>query len=230
MTEVTPAILAKDYDELKNDISLVRNVSRLVQIDICDGIFVKNSTWPFISGGLDEHFHKILNEEEGMPFWQDIEFELDLMVIDAVKNFDIYTKFGAKNIVFHIEAVGDLSKFKDFLEGIELYIRDSIHIGLAINTTTKVEDIFPLVPFADFVQVMGIEHVGFQAQDFDSRSIEHIKALKKEFPDLIISVDGAMNLETAPKVIDAGAERLIVGSAIFSSSDIIGTIEELESL
>jgi ribulose-phosphate 3-epimerase len=230
MTEVTPAILAKDYDELKNDISLVRGAASLVQIDICDGKFVKNSTWPFVSGSLDNHFHRILNEQEGMPFWEDVDFELDLMVTDAVENFDIYTKLGPKNMIFHVEAIGDLEKFKCFLEGIDMYTRDSIKIGIALNTTTPVEDILPLVPCVDFVQVMGIEHIGFQGQDFDERSLEQIKVLKKEFPDLIVSVDGAVDLDTAPKIVAAGAERLIVGSAIFESGDIIGSIEELESL
>jgi len=72
------------------------------------GIFVKNLTWPFLSksaeagpsqvedADLDIHFKKILNEQEGMPFWEDIDYELDLMVTDAVQNFDIYTKLGPK--------------------------------------------------------------------------------------------------------------------------------------
>src|SRR3989344_7304866 len=138
MTEIIPAILPKNYEDLKNRIALVRGVVPMVQVDICDGIFVKNLTWPFnvpdkaegISGkNLDYHFLNILNVQEGMPFWEDIEFELDLMVSDAAENFDIYTKLGPKSIVFHIEAVGDLENFKDFLEGIDMYIRDSMKIG-----------------------------------------------------------------------------------------------------
>ncbi|MEJ0002048.1 MAG: hypothetical protein WDN09_02620 [bacterium] len=230
MTEITPAILPKDYDDLKNSISLVRGTVPLVQIDICDGIFVKNTTWPFNGGSFDPHFTAILNEQEGMPFWEDMDFELDLMVSDAIANFDVYTKLSPKQIVFHAEAVGDLSDFKDFLEGIDPYVRDSIKIGVAFNTTTPIEDVAPLVPFVDYVQVMGIEQVGWQGQDFDERSIDQIKALKEKFPDLLISVDGSVNMETAPELVAAGAERLVVGSAIFNSGDIIGTIEELASL
>src|ERR1035437_5802149 len=221
MVEIVPAILPKDYEDLKNKLALVRGVASLVQVDMCDGIFVKNFTWPFLGEHFDEHFNKILNEEEGMPFWEDMDFEFDLMVADAIDNFDIYTKLGAKNLIFHLEAVGDLNNFKDFLEGIDPYIRDSIEIGVAINPTTKVENIFPIVPFIDFVQVMGIDHDGFQGQDFDERCIEHVEKLKEKFADdVMIAVDGAVDFETAPRLIKAGAEKLVIGSAIFSTSDI----------
>ena len=49
-----------------------------------------------------------------MPFWQDVDYELDLMVSDAVQNFDLYSKLSPKRIIFHIEAVGDLEEFKKY--------------------------------------------------------------------------------------------------------------------
>lgn len=230
MIEIIPAILPKNYEEMKNKIALVRGVVPLVQIDICDGIFVKNKTWPFSNGGANDYnFQNILNEKEGMPFWQDIDFELDLMVSDAVENFDIYTKLGPKRVIFHIEAVGEIEEFKNFVEGIDVYVRDSIEIGIAINSTTPVEKIFGIINSIDFVQCMGIEHIGYQAQDFDERVLEQIKALKEKFSDLIISVDGGVTLATAPALRSAGATRLVAGSAIFNSSDIIDSIEELSN-
>lgn len=231
MVEIIPAILPKNYEEMKNQIALVRGVVPLVQIDLCDGDFVKSSTWPFSTGGNEDYnLRAILEEREGMPFWEDIEFELDLMVSDAVSNFDIYTKLSPKRIVFHLEAVGDLEEFKHFIEGIDIFIRDSFEIGVAINTTTPVENIFPIVNSVDFVQCMGIEHIGFQGQDFDERVISHIKALKEKFPDLIISVDGAVDFSSAPKLVKAGATRLVIGSAIFNTSDIIDTIERFREI
>jgi ribulose-phosphate 3-epimerase len=232
--EIIPAILPKNYEDMKNHITLVRGVVPLVQIDICDGDFVKSTTWPFSTGGAsDYNFQNIMNEQEGMPFWEDIDFELDLMVSDAVANFDIYTKLSPKRIVFHIEAEEikrDILEFKNFIEGIDPYIRDSIEIGVAINTTTKVEEIFPLVNSVDFVQCMGIEHVGFQGQEFDETVLSHIKTLKEKYSDLIISVDGAVNSENASALLDAGATRLVIGSAIFNTSDIIDTIESFKNL
>lgn len=231
MLEIIPAILPKNYEDLKNKIALVRGVVPIVQIDLCDGIFVPSKTWPFSSGGIEDYsFQRIMNEQEGLPFWEDIDFELDLMVTDAVENFDIYTKLGPKRIIFHIEVVGNLENFKDFLEGIDIYVRESIQIGVAINPITPVEKIFPFVHHIDFVQCMGIEKIGFQGQKFDERVISNIKILKERFPDLVISVDGGVDLETAPKIIEAGADRLIIGSAIFNTDDIIGTIEMFKNL
>ncbi|MFA5936269.1 MAG: hypothetical protein WC822_00105 [Candidatus Paceibacterota bacterium] len=234
MIEIIPAILPKNYEDLKNKIALVRGIVPIVQIDICDGIFVPSNTWPFDSAQgkpfLDEHFNAILNESEGLPFWEDIDFELDLMVSDVVENFDIYTKLGAKRIIFHVGAVGDLKEFKNFLEGIDIYIREMMEIGISINIDTPLEKVFPLIANVDFVQCMGIDKVGFQGQEFDEKVIENIKILREKFPDIVISIDGGVNFETAPLLINAGVSRLIIGSSIFNTEDIIETIEEFKNL
>ncbi len=231
MIEIIPAVLPKNYEDMKNKIALVRGIVPVVQIDLCDGEFVDNMTWPFTTGGIEDHnFVKIMNEEEGMPFWEDLDFELDLMVMDAIDNFDIYTKLSPKRIVFHLESVEEIEELKNFIEGMDVYIRDAIQIGVAVNTTTKVELVFPLINYVDFVQCMGIENVGFQGQDFDERVLGQIKSLKKEFPDLIISVDGGVNFETIPKLVESGATRLVAGSLILKAEDIRETIFELENL
>lgn len=239
MIEIIPAILPKNYEDLKNKIALVRDIVPVVQIDICDGIFVPSFTWPFLSVSkksvfddvdLDEHFRKILNEQEGIPFWEDIDFELDLMVSDAMENFDVYTKLGAKRIVFHLESFPDLKEFNNFLEGIDIYIREMVEIGIAINLTTPIEQIFPLVPNIDFVQCMGIDKIGFQGQEFNIDVIENIKILKEKFPDLVISVDGGVDLENGYALVKAGVTRLVAGSAIFNSEDIIGAVEDFKNL
>ena len=231
MIEIIPAILAKDYEEMKNTISLVRGLVPIVQIDICDGVFVPNKTWPFNTGGAEDfNFGRIINEEEGMPFWEDIDFEIHLMVVDGVENFDIYTKLSPKRIVFHVGAVGTLEDFKNFIEGMDPYIRDVIQIGLSIDIKTPLEEIFPLINYLDFVQCMGIEKVGFQGQKFDERVLEQIKTLKEKYPDLIIAIDGGVTMETAPLLIEAGATRLAAGSFLLKSNDIRETILELESL
>jgi len=239
MTEIIPAILPKNYEDLKNKIALVRGLVPLVQIDICDGVFVKSTTWPFLGknqeenfleNSLDRHFVAVLNEQEGLPFWEDVDFELDLMVHDAIENFDIYTKLGPRRIIFHIEAVSNLEEFKNFLEGLDSYIRDIIEIGIALNQQTDIEKVYPLVNSVDFVQVMGIAQIGFQGEEFNETCIEQIEKLKEKFPDLIIAVDGGVNMESASKLTDAGADRLVIGSAIFNTDDIINTIEEFKQI
>ncbi|PIR68662.1 hypothetical protein COX93_02070 [Candidatus Nomurabacteria bacterium CG_4_10_14_0_2_um_filter_30_12] len=235
MIEIIPAILPKNYEDLKNKIALVRFVTPLVQVDICDGIFVSSKTWPFEST-LDEHFNKILAEQEGMPFWEDIDFELDLLVSDAVENFDIYTKLGAKRIIFHIEAIcmsaqaGDLKEFENFLEGIDMYVREAMEIGVAINPSTPIEQVFPLVSSIDFVQFMGNDKIGYQGISLDEKVYKNIKILREKYSDLPIAVDIGVNKETAPLLIKAGATKLVIGSAVFNSEDIIETIEDFKNL
>ncbi|MFA6585587.1 MAG: hypothetical protein WCS86_00270 [Candidatus Paceibacterota bacterium] len=239
MIEIIPVILPKNYEDLKNKIALVRGIVPIVQVDICDGIFVSSVTWPFLSAGgkfnaekadLDEHFNKILNEEEGMPFWEDIDFELDLLVKDAVENFDIYTKLGPKRIIFHIEAVGDLEDFRYFLEGIDMYTRDSIEIGIAINPSTPIEQAFSLISCVDFVQFMGNDKIGYQGVTLDEKIYKKIKDFREKYFDIPIAVDIGVNKKTAPLLIKAGVTKLIMGSAIFNTDDVVGTIEEFKNL
>ena len=134
MSEIIPAILEKDFNEIKNKLGVLHGRAKTVQIDFCDGVFVPSQTWPFSSGGLDDaDFHKIVNEEEGLPYWQEFDFEFDLMVADAVENFDIFMKLGPKRIIFHLLAQKNLEDFTHFLEGLDMYIRDNIQIGLAFR-------------------------------------------------------------------------------------------------
>ena len=231
MSEIIPSILPKDYEDLKNNILLVRGLVPLAQIDLCDGHFVKNSTWPFTEGSINEyHFKRILAEEEGLPFWEDIDFELDLLVSDAVSNFDIYSKLGARGIIFHLEAVGDIEEFKNFLEGIDPYVKDSVEFGIALNPSTSLEKIFPLISFVNFVQFMGNDEIGFHGRELDEKVHEKIKSLKEKYPDVKVAVDIGVNEDTAPALISAGADQLIIGSAILRAAAIIGNIEEIKKL
>jgi ribulose-phosphate 3-epimerase len=239
MNEVVPAILPKNYEDLKNKISLVRGVVPIVQVDLCDGVFVPSLTWPFHSPSdtdgvknaeLDSHFVNILTEREGMPFWEDVDFELDLMVHDAVENFDIYTKLGPKRILFHLEAVGDIDEFKQFLEGIDNYVRDSIQIGVALNPSTPLEQLYKIANDIDCVQIMGNDKIGYQGVELDPIVYEKVKTVREKYFDMPISVDIGVNMDTAPLLLDAGVTRIVAGSAIFNTDDIIGRIEYFRNL
>lgn len=87
-----------------------------------------------------------------------------------------------------------------------------------------------MVNNVDFVQCMGIDKIGFQRQEFDENVTENIKKLREKFTDLIISVDGGVSLETGAMLVEAGVSKLVVGSAIFNTEDIIETIEEFKNL
>jgi ribulose-phosphate 3-epimerase len=233
MTEVIPAILVESFEELRERLAKVANLVNVVQIDICDGKFVSHASWPLSELRSDrstDAIDKILNEEEGLPFWDSIDFEFDLMVLNAHLQFELFTRLGAKRIIFHLEAEGEIIKFKEFLEGLDMYLRESVQIGVAINTTTPITDLDPIISNIDFVQCMGIEHIGQQGEPFDERVLDQIKGLRSSYPELIISVDGSVNEFTAPQLVEAGANRLVVGSALISSLDVRETIRDLENL
>ena len=77
---------------------------------------------------------------------------------------------------------------------------------------------------------MGIEKIGFQGQEFSEKVIDKIKELKKRKSEIIISVDGGVDLKNAPALIEAGATRLVSGSAILKSDNIKKTIEQFKEL
>jgi ribulose-phosphate 3-epimerase len=231
MADIIPAILEKDFGEIKNKLTFLRGKAKCVQLDFCDGVFVQNQTWPFATGGFEDFdFLKIMNEEEGLPYWEDFDFEFDLMVADAVENFDIYMKLGPKRMIFHLGAQKNLEEFEHFLEGLDMYVRDNVEIGLAFNPSDDLAVVSKLSHKVDFLQCMGIDEIGVQGSGFDKKVIENIKFLKNNLPGIVISVDGGINFENAEKILEAGADRLTVGSSIWKNGDPIGALQDFQSL
>jgi ribulose-phosphate 3-epimerase len=231
MADITPAILEKDFGEIKNKLTFLCGQAKCVQIDICDGIFVAGQTWPFASGGFnDADFLKIVNEEEGLPFWAEFDFELDLMVADAVENFDIYMKLGPKRMIFHLSAQKNFDEFEHFLEGLDMYIRDNVEIGLAFKPSDDLSIVSRFSHKVDFLHCMGSDKLGFQGEVFSEKALGNIKFLKKNLPGVMISVDIGINLQNAKTILDAGADRLTVGSGIWKNPDPVGALETFQNL
>ena len=141
MTEVIPAILAKNINDLRQKIANVVNIARVVQIDICDGKFVESKSWPMDRDDA-ESVALILDEEEGMPYWENLDFEFDLMVKDAIKQFDFFVRLGAKRIIFHLEAENE-GELKEFINSIDPYTRENlkrVQIELAQNQYSLKDD------------------------------------------------------------------------------------------
>ncbi len=231
MSLIIPGILEKNFSEIKNKLTFLRGRAKCVQLDFCDGLFVQNQTWPFSSGGFQDYdFQKILNEEEGMPFWEDFDFEFDLMVFDAVENFDIYMKLGPKRIIFHLGAQKNIKDFEHFLEGLDMYIRDNVEIGLAFKPNDDLALVSRLADKVDFLQCMGIDKIGIQGQEFDKKVLENIKYFKNNLPGVIVSIDGGVSLENVEEILEVGTDRIIVGSGIWKNGDPIGALENFQSL
>jgi pentose-5-phosphate-3-epimerase len=86
-----------------------------------------------------------------------------------------------------------------------------LQIGLAINATTQLKQFSHSYQKWILYSVWGLKLSADKAKPFDERVLEHIKTLRQEFPELVISADGGVSMETAPRIIDAGADRLVVG-------------------
>jgi ribulose-phosphate 3-epimerase len=226
MIEIIPAIMPQNVGELRTKVSMVHGLVRTVQVDFCDGVFVATRTWPY--NGKDVMAHEeIIQEETGLPYWETINYEFDLMVKNASDRFDELLKLGPNRLVFHIEAEDDLL---GFFEKLDPYYKETIEMGVAINTTTDAGMLMPFFPHVKFIQCMGIEAVGKQRQKFDPRALDQIKKVRALNAYLPISVDGSVNKQTAHALIEAGATRLVIGSALFNDLDIQNTIEEFQNL
>lgn len=224
--EIIPAILPKDFTELEDKVGEVQGLVKTVQIDVCDGQFVPNATWPYRK--TDDSFKKIVAQEEGLPGWKELNFEIDLMVNHPEEVADDWVMAGAQRIILHVESVGDVAGAIGSLAG-------RTEIGLALSEETPIEILDdPKFKIGDgvvqFIQLMGIDRIGFQGQTLDPKVIERIKQVRSRHSDLPISVDGGVTLENAPDLVAAGADRLVSGSGIFGSDNVFEAIQRFKQI
>ena len=218
--------MPKDFNEIQEKVALVQGMVKTVQLDACDGQFTPHPSWPYKKH--DDSFDRIISEDLGLPGWQTLNFEVDLMANKPEERVEEWVQAGATRVVIHVESRGDVIGAIEKLAG-------RVEVGLALNVETGLEKLGDFKSKIEnesiqFVQLMGIDNVGFQGQEFDMRVVDKVKELRSMFPNLLISVDGGVSLETAPLILDAGADRLIVGSAIFGSDNFIESIQKFKAL
>ena len=213
MVEIVPAILPTSFADLEGKLALMHEVASSVQVDVVDGVFAPNTTWPYAGG---EMFSSIVAQEQGLPFWEDFDFEFDCM-ISHPKEIEQYVAAGASRVVVHGAGSGIL----ETLESLQPSRAGDlgIKLGIALLPSDSAETFAQYAHHCDFVQVMGILKIGFQGQEFDARTIDLITSLRAQSPELTIQVDGGVTLQNARALARAGASRLVVGSAIFASDD-----------
>ncbi len=228
MIKIIPAILPQTYKGIELAVEKVFDVVPSVQIDIIDGHFVSNRTWLF-NHKDEEKLEAIMNEEMGLPYWDSLNYEFDLMVKDPIQHMDTFIALGPAKMTFHIEAL-DIEKTIAFFEGLPEIIRGAIAFGIAIGIDTDPATIAPFIPYIESIQCMAIKNVGFQGQSFDEGVYEQIKKVKALYPEKSIAVDGGVSLENAVQLVQAGARELVIGSALFQNTDSRGTIEAFRQL
>lgn len=212
--EIIPSIIAKDFAELKTKIERLEGLVNWAEIDVVDGVFAPNNTWPLGPGrqaieDLKEIIGKTKLSAHLMVEYPETIVEDWRDVVDR--------------IVIHYEATNNLEK-----------IIESVgpHVGLAIaiELHTPVEKIYEYLGKIKTVQLMSIEKVGFSGEKFSEEVFAKIKTLKTNWPDVKIIVDGGVNLENGKRLAEAGVSGLVVGSQIWGADNIAEKIKEFQVL
>lgn len=232
MAEIIPAILPEDFYEIEKKVRSVFRVCPNIQIDICDGVYVPSRTWPFVIKE-DKFFADLMDERMGMPEWENVNYELDLMIKNPNKRFEEFVKLGPSRLIFHFRSFAKPEVAIDFFENLDPFYKNNIELGLAVSAEEGLKGIESIIPHIHFIQVMGIKVIGVQGSPLDEEYFEkvlaQISAIKKLYPEMLVSVDGSVSLNTKDALLEAGADRLVSGSAIFQSADPLATIEAFKS-
>ena len=208
--EIIPAIIPRSLEDIREKLSLVRGVAPVVQIDITDGVFAGKPSWPF---GDETTFQRMVSEAEGLPFWEDFIFEVDFMIARTEERAEDFFRTGFSRAVFHFGAVENMRA------ALSIARQYDVEAGIALLPSEDPEILKEYEGEFQFVQVMGIGRIGFQGERYDERALHTVSRVREIFPDIIISVDGGISERTATLFRDAGADRLVAGSAIFHTDD-----------
>lgn len=221
MIEVIPSLPALTFEELRTKVGMVKGLVSAFQIDICDGMFTPQRSWPMNSGDKPQ-FEDIVRGKEKLPYAGEIDFEVHFMTHTPEKLIPDWVKAGAMRFLVHVEARHDFAACRRAAGDAEL--------GVSLNIGTDIGRVAEYAPYISVIQLMGIAKIGAQGQPFDSRVLEMIAEVRERYPDVIIEIDGSVNMETAPSLVKAGARRLAPGSYVFRSQDPKSAIEALKNI
>ena len=202
MVEIAPSMLGADFGEMRKAAELVAPESGYLHMDVMDGHFVPNLTM-----GSD-----LVKSLKGIG-----PLDVHLMITNPCDFINDFADAGAEIISVHIEA-------NNPKEALELIKKKGIKAGIALNPSTPEETIDSVVDYADMILVMSVEP-GYCGQSFHEGTIERVRNYKKKYPSKIIEVDGGVSTQNSKQLIEAGADILVAGSAVFNSDNPIDTIK-----
>ncbi len=233
MAEIIPAVMPLSPDDIREHASQVEGDVRFIQLDIMDGLFVPERTWPYTRGG-EEEFKRYASEADGLPFWDSLNYEVDLLVEDPATAADGWILAGVSRVIIHYESAPDvrdiIAALRDrFPKETDATI-ESVEVGVGFSLDTDLSDCADLIGLVDYVELMGIERIGFQGEPLSERIFSRILSLRELHGDVTIQIDGGVTLENAPLLLEAGASRLVSGSAVFASGDPSGAIRAFRAL
>ena len=211
--KLAPSILSANFSNLQSALDICsEGGAHWIHVDVMDNQFVPNLTiGPPVVKSLRPRTTKFL--------------DVHMMVIEPEKLVEPFAKAGADLITFHIEATDNPKEIIDLIKSA------GCQVGISIKPSTSLTEIEPYYEFLDLVLVMSVEP-GFGGQGYIESSTSRIKAIKTKLKEeclqdrVLIEVDGGIKLHNARKVVDAGADILVAGSAIFNTPDPVETIKE----
>ncbi len=215
MIKIAPSILSADFSRLGEELSAVEAAGAdLIHVDVMDGHFVPNITMgPLVLKAIRKSTK--------------LKIDVHLMIEDPDKYIPAFAKEGADIISFHAEAVPDPVKT------IELIKMLGKVPALAINPDTDTSVAEKLIASVGMVLLMSV-FPGFEGQTFMPEVLPKIRKIKeainKSRSNADIEVDGGINSETARQVINAGANILVAGSAVYYSADYKKAIADLRGI
>lgn len=185
-------------------------------IDVMDGDFVEQNT---VTKMME--YTSIIKQISNIPI------DVHLMVRDIEAFVEYYIPFAPNRITIHYEA----DRKEKILEQIKKIKENEIKVGISVKPNTKIEEIFPLLPFVHMCLIMTVEP-GRGGQELIPSTIEKIEKLKeyieKKQLEVDIEADGGINLQTAAQVKKAGANILVVGTALIQTENYKEMVTELK--
>lgn len=211
---IAPSMLSADFSNLKKDIDLVnKSEADWFHLDIMDGVFVPNISFGFpVVKHIKKHAKKPL--------------DVHLMIVQPERYIDAWKNAGADILTVHYEACTHLHRT------IQQIKAAGMKAGVSLNPHTSVSLLSDILPEIDMVLIMSV-NPGFGGQSFITQSLKKITLLRAmtnmSNPELIIQVDGGVDLTNYKEIVKAGANALVAGSAVFGSDNPTETIKKLKS-
>jgi len=198
---VAPSLLSCDFANVEREIRRVEAAgARLLHLDVMDGHFVPN-----LSIGVP--VVKAIRRVTGLPL------DVHLMISEPWRYIERFREAGADLLTIHIEVAPEPHELLEKIRSL------GAAAGITLNPPTPVESIRDCLPHCDLVLVMSVMP-GFGGQEFDQVALEKLAAVRRwAGGEMLLSVDGGVNLDTVEQCAAAGADLLVTGSALFSQDD-----------